>query len=46
MPKVDVKEIKQKCNVMNDAWFEGAKTVEFNGVTQAAFFGGYYGCGS
>ncbi|MEJ7623103.1 MAG: hypothetical protein WKF34_03850 [Pyrinomonadaceae bacterium] len=37
MPKVDVKEIKQKCNVMNDAWFEGAKTVEFNGITQAAF---------
>ena len=23
--------------VMNDAWFEGAKAVEFNGVTQAAF---------
>ncbi len=37
MPSVDVKGIREKCNVMNDAWFEGAKAVEFNGITQAAF---------
>jgi len=37
MPKVDVKEIKQKCNVMNDAWFEGAPAVQFNGIKQVDF---------
>lgn len=35
--KVDVKSVGEKCHVMNDAWFEGAKAVEFNGITQAAF---------
>ena len=29
MPKVDVKTIREKCNVMNDAWFEGAPSVKF-----------------
>ncbi len=37
MAKVDRKVVKEKCNVMNDAWVEGAPTVEFNGITQAAF---------
>ena len=37
MAKVDVKEIKQKCNVMNDAWAEGAAAVVFNGVKQSVF---------
>ena len=37
MAKVNVKEIREECNVMNDAWVEGAKAVEFNGITQAEF---------
>ena len=37
MAKVDIKTVRGKCNVMNDAWVEGAKAVEFNGITQAAF---------
>lgn len=37
MAKVDIRSVREKCNVMNDAWFEGAKAVEFNGITQAAF---------
>lgn len=37
MPKVDVKEVREKVSRMNDAWFEGAKTVEFNGIAQAEF---------
>ena len=37
MARVDIKDVRQKCNVMNDAWFEGAKAVEFNGITQATF---------
>ena len=37
MAKVDIKTVREKCNVMNDAWFEGAPTVDFNGITQAAF---------
>ncbi|MGB4989624.1 MAG: hypothetical protein WBO10_10345 [Pyrinomonadaceae bacterium] len=37
MAKVDNKSTKEKCNVMNDAWVEGAKTVDFNGISQAAF---------
>ena len=37
MAKVDNKSVKEKCNVMNDAWFEGAKAVDFNGISQAAF---------
>jgi hypothetical protein len=37
MAKADMKTVREKCNVMNDAWVEGAPTVEFNGITQAAF---------
>ena len=37
MPKVDVKTIREKCNVMNDAWFEGAPGVQFNGIKQNDF---------
>ena len=37
MAKVDIKTVREKCNVMNDAWFEGAPTVDFNGIMQAAF---------
>lgn len=37
MAKVNNKEVKEQCNVMNDAWFEDAKTIEFNGITQAGF---------
>ena len=37
MAKVDIKTVRGKCNVMNDARVEGAKAVEFNGITQAAF---------
>ena len=37
MAQVNVKKVKEQCAVMNDAWFEGAKAVEFNGITQAAF---------
>ena len=33
MPKIDIKSVREKCNVMNDAWFEGAPTVEFKGIT-------------
>lgn len=37
MAKVSNKEVRQQCGVMNDAWFEGAKDVEFNGITQTEF---------
>ncbi len=37
MARVDIKAVRDRCNVMNDAWFEGAPTVDFNGITQAAF---------
>jgi hypothetical protein len=37
MASVDNKRIREQCNVMNDAWFEGAKSTEFNGITQVAF---------
>ena len=37
MAKVDIKTVREKCNVMNDAWFEGAPPPDFNGITQAAF---------
>ena len=37
MANVNVKRVKEQCNVMNDAWFEGAKAVEFNGTTQTQF---------
>lgn len=45
MPRsVDIKSIREKCNVMNDAWVEGAPTVEFNGITQAAFLADITAC--
>lgn len=37
MPKVDNKTVKEKCNTMNDAWFEGAKSTIFNGIAQGDF---------
>ena len=37
MAKVDRKVVREKCYVMNDAWFEGAKSVDFNGIAQAQF---------
>ena len=37
MAKVDNKNVKEKCNVMNEAWIEGAKGVTFYGITQADF---------
>ena len=37
MANVDVKGIRQKCNVMNDAWVEGAPSAKFNGIAQDAF---------
>lgn len=37
MANVDVKGIRQKCNVMNDAWVEGAPSVNFNGIKQSDF---------
>lgn len=37
MSKVDNRAVKEKCNTMNDAWLNGAKTVTFNGITQAEF---------
>lgn len=44
MAKVDIKSVREKCNVMNDAWVEGAPTVEFNGITQAAFLADITAC--
>ena len=37
MAKVDNKSTKEKCNVMNDAWVEGAPSAKFNGIDQATF---------
>ncbi len=37
MAKVDNKAVRVKCNVMNDAWVEGAKSVKFNGIAQTDF---------
>ncbi len=37
MPKVDNKSVREKCDKMNDAWFEGAKSASFNGIAQADF---------
>lgn len=37
MPKVNVKEIRERVTKMNDGWAEGAPTVEFNGVEQSEF---------
>lgn len=31
------KRIREQCNVMNDAWFEGAPGVNFNGIKQTDF---------
>ena len=37
MAKVNNKEVREQCTRMNDAWVEGAPTVEFNGFKQADF---------
>ena len=37
MPKVDVKKIRERCNVMNDAWFEGAPAAKFIAINQNDF---------
>ena len=38
MPRsVDIKSIRDKCNVMNEAWIEGAQGVTFYGITQTDF---------
>ena len=37
MAKVNNREVREQSNRMNDAWVEGAKDVEFNGISQAAF---------
>jgi hypothetical protein len=37
MPKVNVKEIRERVAKMNDGWAEGAPTVDFNGVGQSEF---------
>ena len=37
MAKSDNKEIREKVNVMNDAWFEGAPSDAFSGIRQADF---------
>lgn len=37
MASVDNKRIREQCNVMNDAWFEGAESVAFGGYRQTDF---------
>ena len=37
MANVNVKRVKEQCNVMFDAWTEGAKSVDFNGIARSAF---------
>ncbi|MGB2913742.1 MAG: hypothetical protein WBB81_09315, partial [Pyrinomonadaceae bacterium] len=37
MANVNVKRVKEQCDVMQDAWSEGAKTVDFNGITRVSF---------
>ena len=37
MANVDNKRVKQQCNMMNDAWFEGAPAVNFNGIKHGDF---------
>ena len=37
MAKSDNKEIREKVNVMNDAWFEAAKSTTFSGIAQGDF---------
>lgn len=44
MAKVDNKTVKEKCNVMNDAWAEGAKSTTFNGISQADFLSDIEDC--
>ncbi len=44
MAKVDIKTVREKCSVMNDAWVEGAPIVEFNGIMQAAFLADITAC--
>lgn len=39
-----MRTVREKCNVMNDAWVEGAPAVEFNGITQAAFLADITDC--
>jgi hypothetical protein len=37
MATVNNSKVKDACNVMNDAWFEGAPAVNFNGIKQSDF---------
>ena len=37
MAKVDNKKVKEKCNVMNDAWVEAAPSEKFYGIDQGSF---------
>ena len=37
MAKVDIKTVREKCGVMNDAWVEGSRGVDFNGISQTQF---------
>ena len=37
MANVKIKEVREQVTVMNEAWTEGAPTVEFNGIKQADF---------
>jgi hypothetical protein len=37
MPKVKVKEIRERANRINQAWEEGAPAVVFNGIKQADY---------
>ncbi len=37
MANVNVKRVKEQCGVMYDAWTEGAKDVDFNGIARTAF---------
>ena len=37
MANVDNKRVKEQCNVMNDAWVEGAPGAKFMGIAQASF---------
>ncbi len=37
MANVNVKRVKEQCGVMYDAWTEGAKSVDFNGIVRTAF---------
>jgi hypothetical protein len=37
MPRINVKNIKTRVNRINDAWTEGALSVEFSGIKQTDF---------